>query len=357
MSEINHLGLSKPVIVSGSPSTNALYTNAGQPWASVADFLQACNDTVVKLSLNTTILVIQNGVATEMWNPTTANTFVVKTQIPQLADVATSGSYEDLKNKPTIPVVNDSEIVFTHDGKEVGRMTTNQSVGKTVEVGGEKNPLEGKKWTVLGDSLTAATSYTTKPYHAYVAEQLGVDVVNLGVGGTGYWKGYEELNNFALKVGDIPEGTDFVTVFGSFNDIASLDLEEYEANIGNVGSVGYTTICGAINEFFDELYARFPACKVGVILPTPWKTMTPIYTDAPAWDYVEKLRTICERKGVPVLDLFKGSGLRPWDSANRLAMYSKDLESGQTDPRGTHPNEAGHAVIASKVREFIKTLI
>lgn len=214
-----------------------------------------------------------------------------------------------------------------------------------------------KKWAVIGDSLTARTSYTTKAYHDYIAEQMGVNVINLGVGGTGYWKGYEDLNNFALKVGDIPEDTDFITVFGSFNDIASLDLEEYEASIGNVGSAGYTTICGAINEFFDELYARFPACKVGVILPTPWKTMTPIYTDAPAWDYVEKLRTICERKGVPVLDLFKGSGLRPWDSANRLAMYSKDLESGQTDPRGTHPNEAGHYVIASKIREFIKSLI
>lgn len=214
-----------------------------------------------------------------------------------------------------------------------------------------------KKWAVIGDSLTARTSYTTKAYHDYIAEQMGLNVVNLGEGGTGYLAGYEDLNNFALKVGDIPENTDFVTVFGSFNDIASLDLQEYEASIGTATSTGYTTICGAINEFFDELYTRFPACKVGVILPTPWKTMTPMYTDAPAHDYVEKLKTICELKGVPYLDLFHQSGLRPWDSANRLAMYSKDLDSGQTDPRGTHPNEAGHAVIASKVREFIKTLI
>lgn len=266
---------------------------------------------------------------------------------------------EKLKSKG-IPLLDNVTILVNVDGN-VQEMTNK---GQTdfysfipKDDGIDSLTMRNKKWTVIGDSLTARTSYTTKAYHDYIAEQMGLNVVNLGVGNTGYWKGYEDLNNFALKVGDIPEDTDFVTVFGSFNDIASLDLEEYEASIGTVGSAGYTTICGAINEFFDELYARFPACKVGVILPTPWKTMTPIYTDAPAYDYVDKLRTICERKGVPVLDLFKGSGLRPWDASNRLAMYSKDLESGQTDPRGTHPNEAGHAVIASKVREFIKTLI
>ncbi len=327
------------------------YDNDGQEWVSVQAYLDYMDGEGAEIPLKKTLVITpQNGQRYEVWNPVSARTFVPKV-------MEHTHSYNDLQDKPTIPVVNDSEIVFTHDGKEVGRMTTNQSAGKTIEVGGEKNPLKDKKWAVLGDSLTARTSYTTKAYHDYVAEQFGVNVVNLGVGGTGYWKGYEDLNNFALKVGDIPEDADFVTVFGSFNDIASLDLEEYEASIGTISSTGYTTICGAINEFFDELYARFPACKVGVILPTPWKTMTPMYTDAPAWDYVDKLRTICERKGVPVLDLFKGSGLRPWDAANRLAMYSKDLESGQTDPRGTHPNEAGHAVIASKVREFIKTLI
>lgn len=49
-----------------------------------------------------------------------------------LATVATSGDYDDLTNKPTIPTVNDATITFTQGGTTKGTITLNQSSDATI---------------------------------------------------------------------------------------------------------------------------------------------------------------------------------------------------------------------------------
>lgn len=49
-----------------------------------------------------------------------------------LATVATSGSYNDLSNKPTIPTVNNPTITFTQGGTTKGTITLNQSSNQTI---------------------------------------------------------------------------------------------------------------------------------------------------------------------------------------------------------------------------------
>ena len=51
-----------------------------------------------------------------------------------LATVATSGSYSDLSNKPTIPTVGNGTITITQGGITKGAFTTNQSGDTTVEL-------------------------------------------------------------------------------------------------------------------------------------------------------------------------------------------------------------------------------
>ncbi len=51
---------------------------------------------------------------------------------PTLATVATSGSYNDLSNKPTIPTVNNPTITITQGGVTKGSFTLNQSSGDTI---------------------------------------------------------------------------------------------------------------------------------------------------------------------------------------------------------------------------------
>ena len=60
-----------------------------------------------------------------------SNTDTVTTNTVTLATVATSGSYNDLSNKPTIPTVGNGTITINQGGTQKGTFTTNQS-GNTI---------------------------------------------------------------------------------------------------------------------------------------------------------------------------------------------------------------------------------
>ena len=62
------------------------------------------------------------------------NLFNEKADISILSDVAISGSYDDLTDKPTIPVVNNATITITQGGVEKGSFSVNQSSNSTVEI-------------------------------------------------------------------------------------------------------------------------------------------------------------------------------------------------------------------------------
>lgn len=69
---------------------------------------------------------------------------------------------------------------------------------------------------------------------------------------------------------------------------------------------------------------------------------------------VEACKESCALHGIPYLDLFHSSGLRPWDSTFN-ARYFKCISSDSPD--GLHPNELGHKFFYPMVREFVKSLI
>lgn len=53
---------------------------------------------------------------------------------PTLATVATSGSYNDLSNKPTIPTVNNATLTIQKNGTDVQTFTANQSTNATANI-------------------------------------------------------------------------------------------------------------------------------------------------------------------------------------------------------------------------------
>ena len=206
-------------------------------------------------------------------------------------------------------------------------------------------PYKGKKWVVFGDSLTEANSRTTKNYHGYVADDLGFSVTNMGVSGTGYKRRDDVSNAFYQRISNVPLDTDVITIFGSFNDLGA------SVPLGTASDTGTDTLGGAINTTLDKLNSRLPVVPVGIISPTPWETSEPWNDSNKATQYVKLLKDICKNRGLPLLDLYYSSGLRPWDAEYRLLMYSRDGGSG------THPDEKGHKFFYPQVREFIKTLI
>lgn len=78
-----------------------------------------------------------------------------------LATVATSGDYDDLTNKPTIPTVGDGTITITQGGVTKGTFTTNQSGNSTIALdagGGGGSYSAGTGIVISNDTISIDTS-------------------------------------------------------------------------------------------------------------------------------------------------------------------------------------------------------
>lgn len=209
----------------------------------------------------------------------------------------------------------------------------------------------GKKWVCVGDSLTEENAAASKHYFNYIADDSGVSIVNMGVGGTGYKRGEGENKAFYQRISNVPVDADFVTIFGSGNDLNTT----LNYDIGTATDTGTNTLCGCINTTLDNFYTICPATPIGIIAPTPWLGWPTTTPNNRMEQYVEAMKQVCEYRGVPFLDLYHESNLRPENATNReLCFYSQSLD-GNAD--GVHPNNLGHKIIAPKIYEFVKKLL
>lgn len=210
----------------------------------------------------------------------------------------------------------------------------------------------GKKWCAFGDSLTEVNDKTTKHYHDYIAELTGITVVNMGKSGTGYKRTEDEGFAFYQRIPNVPTDCDVVTIFGSGNDMSvpRAQGQTFVQILGDASDTGTDTICGCINTTIDNLYAIMPTVHLGIITPTPWKEQLPSDTTCPMYRLSNKIVEICKLRGIPCLDLYRCSNLRPWDATFRSLAYSHDGDSG------VHPDETGHKLIAGMIKEFVASL-
>ena len=347
----------------------------------------------------------------------------------------------------------------------------------------------GKKWCAVGDSITEVNGSASKKYLEYIAEQTGIEAVNMGKSGTGYKRKQDVNEAFYQRIGSVPTDSDVVTIFGSFNDAPYIfgdcltqstapvtfpDTEEgaeaaaaeaariswipyktinkhgeivdvestnpgggkyavtnaipvradrsyyiktkmkydraffvfkdgngdnssivyvkrlnpanndgtsyefkgiikapenakylyvatafygesyntfvKEDNVGTVNDTGTDTLAGCINTTIDNLYDVMPTVNLGIISSVPWGDYNP-YTNAWANIYVDMLKEICQNRGIPFLDLYYESNLRPWEPAFRQAMYTRD------NGHSTHPDENGHQLFAPRVEAFLDKLL
>lgn len=118
----------------------------------------------------------------------------------ELASVATSGSYNDLTNKPTIPVVNDATLTIQRNGVNIDSFTANASQNKSINV-----VVPTKTSDLTNDSNFATTSQIPTKTS---------DLTNDGSGGTAQ---YLETDETAYRTTSIPYGqcdsTSTATVF------------------------------------------------------------------------------------------------------------------------------------------------
>ena len=210
---------------------------------------------------------------------------------------------------------------------------------------------KNKKWVVVGDSLTEYNQRTNKHYFDYVADATGINVVNMGDSGSGYASERGIGTAFYQRVVNVPTDADVITIFGSFNDLSEIGTGSGQIPLGDADDTGTTTVGGLINTTFDALFTTYPLANLGVVTPCPWQYANPTNEPNNASAYCDLIVAVCKRRGIPCLDLFHCSSMRPWDADFRTLAYTKD------NGNGVHPDETGHKILAPHFEAFLNTLL
>ncbi len=214
--------------------------------------------------------------------------------------------------------------------------------------------LKGKRILFLGDSITegVGASDLDHVYWKQLGRRTGADCVGYGVSGTRIARQHvvedcEKLGNFCDRAARMEDGADIVVVFGGINDFSHGD-----APLGTPDDQTNETFCGALNVLITTLVNKYPGATVVF--------MTPLHTpceEAPfnsrslraagtLYDYVDAIIDACGYYAVPVLDLFRVSGIQP----------RVDILREKYLPDGVHPNDAGNLRIAERLEGFLRSL-
>ena len=207
-------------------------------------------------------------------------------------------------------------------------------------------------WVAFGDSLTEYNFRAKTHYFDYVAKELSLNIINLGMSSTGYKEdgvGEAFYKRIEKNIKDLE--FDFLTIFGSFNDLGKGHI------LGNVTDTTSDTICGCISLTIDTFKKVQPLKKIALVTPTIWKDGV-YYGDHNVTrkdldDYVDSLLQIAKIKRIPILDLYHDSGLDPNNDVVLEKLYNEDGVQDQ----GVHPNSLGHKFMYPLWREFIKQFI
>ena len=217
-----------------------------------------------------------------------------------------------------------------------------------------KSILNGKKLTLIGDSITEKNFRARVNWAMNLHTWCGAIIQNLGVGGTGFKAGVTQSKNYYARLSQIQESPDIIGVALSWNDMGDTSFP-----IGTATDTGTESLAGYANDFLDALIAAYPTTPIISYSQGPWWSYHPGVARSDEWISVYK--QICAFKGIPFYsDLYDGCTLKPWLLASRQKYYtSDDPDAGNTGVvDDVHPNSEGHKVIARILYpKFVQNLV
>lgn len=192
----------------------------------------------------------------------------------------------------------------------------------------KKSKWNGKRWLVLGDSIStgngdlASYQYASKPYHYLIAKDKGIITTNLSV------SGYTTRDILEKKVYNLygEYVPDLITIFCGVNDIAfSCDTETY-----------YDLLILKLKELY-------PYSTIGVICPLDYSS-----SDDRLINKINIIKSIANKYNIKALDMYKATG---WDfkKDDDVKMYTVNSD-------GLHPNNLGHSLMSKYINEFLENL-
>lgn len=215
--------------------------------------------------------------------------------------------------------------------------------------------LKNKRIHFLGDSITEGSSGGGPGYRFsdLIAQKYGAVCNNYGVGGSRIARQHLSANadwdrDFCMRAEEMDPEADVIVIFGGTNDYGHGD-----APIGIPSDRTPMTFYGALHTLYSFLLERYPHARIVVITPMhrlgEWDPRGNCKPEdvLPLKGYVDIIREVAEWYSLPVLDLYKESGLQPEVPAICRDFFLED---------GLHPNTAGHVLLAEQIGKFLENL-
>ena len=217
--------------------------------------------------------------------------------------------------------------------------------------------LKGKKINFLGDSITQGVG-TTDRENCFVS-RLKRDLAlsearNYGISGTRIARQLVMSDSpfdedFNMRASGMDGDADVVLVFGGTNDFGHGDCP-----LGEMNDRSVYTFYGALHTLILSLVRKYTDKQIVFLTPIHRINEAPSANTKkyegvsahPLSDYVKAIREVCEYYSIPVLDLYKESGM-----ACNVREYCDHFA-----PDGLHPNDAGHEILAHKIKMFLQNL-
>lgn len=223
--------------------------------------------------------------------------------------------------------------------------------------------IKGFKVNFLGDSITEGTGVADIAncrYDNRLAAMCQLSAVNnYGIGGTRLAHQIHPSETprydlcFCGRAYNMDPTADMVVVYGGVNDYIHGD-----APFGEIGDTTPATFCGGVYFLMNYLWENYG--DKPVIFMTPARCHFRKEVDdriastharkhvvgRPLIAYVDTIIETAKKFDIPVLDLYRNLGLDPHDP-ECYDTYTAD---------GLHFNDAGHAVIAQCLKDFIESL-
>ena len=204
--------------------------------------------------------------------------------------------------------------------------------------------------SVIGDSITygyGLSNISNERYTTLMANHLNTTVNNYGVSASKLSEiPNDNVASFTERVSQIDRNSDLIVVFGGTND-----YWHKSTDIGAIDSDDISTMCGALNYIIDYLQTNFLGKDYLFVFPfNQYYAGVTCDTDhghGTLNDFREAFISTCNRKGVPVLDLYSNSGMDIAHNTTVRNYYTID---------GVHPNAAGHERLALLIANKINQL-
>ena len=194
------------------------------------------------------------------------------------------------------------------------------------------------EWVAFGNSITYGFGVggNDQAYPARVARVSSLRANNHGESGRVVATGASgatvpDARSFCNYYSSLPSGANLVTVFGGVNDFI------LGVPLGSPSSTDKSTFYGALNVLADGLKSKYPSGRITFFTPIRiGGHATTNKSGHTLKDYRNAIVTVCNNKGLEVLDLYS---LDSMDANISVSNYMGDWDT-------THPNGNGQQVIA-----------